>query len=90
MGQPTVVSIDRGSFETKCHCSLFPLLSGDYTDFYSCREHATNVGTMFRGPQNALQPNWSVWGREGDGGWGGGGGGERRGRGMGGGGEGIH
>ena len=31
---------------------------GDYTDFYSSREHATNVGTMFRGPDNALQPNW--------------------------------
>jgi fumarylacetoacetase len=30
----------------------------DYTDFYSSREHATNVGTMFRGPDNALQPNW--------------------------------
>jgi fumarylacetoacetase len=35
-----------------------PANIGDYTDFYSCREHATNVGTMFRGPQNALQPNW--------------------------------
>eukprot|EP00800_Vazella_pourtalesii_P009043 TRINITY_DN22_c1_g1_i4.p1 TRINITY_DN22_c1_g1~~TRINITY_DN22_c1_g1_i4.p1 ORF type:complete len:425 (-),score=90.86 TRINITY_DN22_c1_g1_i4:1599-2873(-) len=31
---------------------------GDYTDFYSSREHATNVGTMFRGPDNALMPNW--------------------------------
>jgi fumarylacetoacetase len=31
---------------------------GDYTDFYSSREHATNVGTMLRGPDNALQPNW--------------------------------
>jgi len=31
---------------------------GDYTDFYSSREHATNVGTMFRGKDNALQPNW--------------------------------
>ena len=31
---------------------------GDYTDFYSSREHATNVGTMFRGPENALMPNW--------------------------------
>ena len=30
----------------------------DYTDFYSSREHATNVGTMFRGPDNALMPNW--------------------------------
>jgi fumarylacetoacetase len=31
---------------------------GDYTDFYSSREHATNVGIMIRGPDNALQPNW--------------------------------
>jgi fumarylacetoacetase len=30
----------------------------DYTDFYSSRQHATNVGTMMRGPDNALQPNW--------------------------------
>jgi fumarylacetoacetase len=31
---------------------------GDYTDFYSSRYHATNVGIMFRGVDNALQPNW--------------------------------
>jgi fumarylacetoacetase len=37
---------------------LLPVTIGDYTDFYSSREHATNVGTMFRGPDNALQPNW--------------------------------
>jgi fumarylacetoacetase len=37
---------------------LLPAEVGDYTDFYSSREHATNVGTMFRGPANALQPNW--------------------------------
>lgn len=35
-----------------------PAEVGDYTDFYSSREHATNVGTMFRGENNALQPNW--------------------------------
>lgn len=35
-----------------------PARIGDYTDFYSSREHATNVGTMFRGVDNALQPNW--------------------------------
>ena len=29
-----------------------------YTDFYSSKEHATNVGTMFRDPKNALLPNW--------------------------------
>jgi fumarylacetoacetase len=35
-----------------------PASVGDYTDFYSSREHATNVGAMFRGPKKALQPNW--------------------------------
>jgi fumarylacetoacetase len=37
---------------------LLPADIGDYTDFYSSREHATNVGTMLRGPDNALNPNW--------------------------------
>jgi fumarylacetoacetase len=37
---------------------LLPADIGDYTDFYSSREHASNVGTMFRGPDKALQPNW--------------------------------
>lgn len=35
-----------------------PVQIGDYTDFYSSMEHATNVGTMFRDPDNALLPNW--------------------------------
>jgi len=35
-----------------------PAKIGDYTDFYASREHATNVGIMFRGRDNALQPNW--------------------------------
>lgn len=39
---------------------LLPVKVGDYTDFYSSREHATNVGTMFRDPNNALLPNW-LW-----------------------------
>lgn len=37
---------------------LLPLQVGDYTDFYSSIEHATNVGIMFRNPANALLPNW--------------------------------
>jgi len=41
----------------KCRMQL-PVSIGDYTDFYSSREHATNVGTMFRDPDNALLPNW--------------------------------
>lgn len=53
--------------EALCKAALQPLGSvkmhlpatiGDYTDFYSSREHATNVGIMFRGIDNALQPNW--------------------------------
>ena len=35
-----------------------PVQIGDYTDFYSSREHATNVGIMFRDPANALLPKW--------------------------------
>jgi len=45
--------IDRGEVEM-----LLPAAIGDYTDFYSSREHASNVGTLFRGPENALLPNW--------------------------------
>lgn len=37
---------------------LMPVEVGDYTDFYSSEEHARNVGTMFRDPDNALLPNW--------------------------------
>jgi fumarylacetoacetase len=37
-----------------------PIQIGDYTDFYSSKEHATNVGMMFRDPANALLPNW-LW-----------------------------
>lgn len=39
---------------------LLPVQIGDYTDFYSSKEHATNVGMMFRDPANALLPNW-LW-----------------------------
>lgn len=42
---------------SKCK-NLMPVEIGDYTDFYSSIEHATNVGTMFRDPNNALLPNW--------------------------------
>ena len=36
-----------------------PLHIGDYTDFYAGRNHAYNAGVLFRGPQNALQPNYT-------------------------------
>ncbi|MEZ4886434.1 MAG: fumarylacetoacetase [Chitinophagales bacterium] len=47
------VLVDRHS--AKMH---LPVNVGDYTDFYSSKEHATNVGIMFRGADNALMPNW--------------------------------
>ena len=40
-------------------CTLhLPVNIGDYTDFYASIDHATNVGKMFRGAENALMPNW--------------------------------
>ena len=43
----------------KEECEMcMPVEIGDYTDFYSSKEHATNVGIMFRGKENALMPNW--------------------------------
>lgn len=35
-----------------------PIMVSEYTDFYAGKHHAMNVGTMFRGPENALPPNW--------------------------------
>jgi fumarylacetoacetase len=37
---------------------LLPVTIGDYTDFYSSEQHAFNVGSLFRDPNNALLPNW--------------------------------
>jgi len=37
---------------------VLPARVGDYTDFYSSKDHAHNVGTMLRGADNALMPNW--------------------------------
>jgi fumarylacetoacetase len=55
--------------DNKKHCDIvifkmedvemqLPVYIGDYTDFFSSKEHATNTGTMFRDPENALLPNW--------------------------------
>lgn len=49
---------DRALIPQRDVVMQLPALIGDYTDFYSSREHATNVGTMIRGADNALQPNW--------------------------------
>ena len=47
------------AFIKRDHVRLhMPVQVGDYTDFYSSIEHATNVGKMFRDPENALLPNW--------------------------------
>ncbi|PCJ94096.1 MAG: fumarylacetoacetase [Flavobacteriaceae bacterium] len=43
--------------QAKCTMHL-PVRIGDYTDFYSSIEHATNLGSLFRDPDNALLPNW--------------------------------
>lgn len=45
-------------FDEKDVTLHLPIKIGDYTDFYSSEQHATNVGTMFRDPTNALFPNW--------------------------------
>lgn len=47
--------IMRSQKDVKMH---LPVQVGDYTDFYSSIEHATNVGSLFRDPKNALMPNW--------------------------------
>jgi len=56
---------DNEDFKKECLIKMneaemcMPVEIGDYTDFYSSKEHATNVGTMFRGKENALMPNWA-------------------------------
>lgn len=50
---------DRAFFPINSVEMLLPCQIGDYTDFYSSKEHAINVGTMFRGKENALMPNWT-------------------------------
>src|SRR5215471_8831274 len=56
----------RDNVELRAHALLpmrdaklhMPITVAGYTDFYSSKEHATNVGVIFRGKDNALQPNW--------------------------------
>lgn len=52
------VLLERAVLESDRVEMLLPTEIGDYTDFYSSRQHATNVGIMFRGAENALMPNW--------------------------------
>lgn len=50
---------DQAFFKQDAVTMHLPVHIGGYTDFYSSKEHATNVGCMFRDPKNALLPNWS-------------------------------
>lgn len=50
--------VEQVLIDQKDATMIFPVEVGDYTDFYSSIEHATNVGKMFRDPENALLPNW--------------------------------
>ena len=54
----TLLATDSVLVEQTAVKMLAPIEVGDYVDFYSSEEHATNVGTMFRGASNALLPNW--------------------------------
>jgi len=49
---------DQAFYQQKDVEMLLPVEIGDYTDFYASKEHAMNVGIMFRGKENALMPNW--------------------------------
>jgi fumarylacetoacetase len=57
---------DDASLRRRCLVPLpeaelsLPAAIGDFTDFYSSKHHAFNVGTLFRGPEQALQPNY-LW-----------------------------
>jgi fumarylacetoacetase len=63
----SLFSVEHEALKTQLSACLVPVADAEmlmpvhipnYTDFYSSREHATNVGTMFRDPNNALLPNW--------------------------------
>ena len=55
----SILKLNDNAFELQNEVTMhLPILVGDYTDFYSSIEHATNIGKMFRDPENALLPNW--------------------------------
>src|SRR6266849_4961000 len=54
----SLLTTDTALVEQAAAKMLPPVEIGDYVDFYSSEEHATNVGKMFRDPKNALLPNW--------------------------------
>jgi fumarylacetoacetase len=60
-GDTTLMEIafkDTFTYDFKSVKMCMPVDIREYTDFYSSKNHAYNVGVMFRGPDNALQPNW--------------------------------
>ncbi|MDA7424786.1 fumarylacetoacetase [Thalassococcus lentus] len=54
-GQDSLAALMVPMADARLH---MPFFVTEFTDFYASRNHATNVGTMFRGPENALPPNW--------------------------------
>ena len=64
LDENTATLRDDDALRSRCLIAMadvqmhLPVTIGDYTDFYSSIEHATNVGIMFRGKENALMPNW--------------------------------
>jgi len=57
-GSPKRKSVEKYLVRQQDACMHMPFLISEFTDFYAGRHHATNVGTMFRGAENALPPNW--------------------------------
>ncbi|SNS59407.1 fumarylacetoacetase [Tropicimonas sediminicola] len=57
-GSPRQAEFEPYLVESGKVCMEMPFRVSEYTDFYAGRHHAFNVGTMFRGPENALPPNW--------------------------------
>jgi len=54
------IDLQKSALFNQSDATLYlPAHIGDYTDFYSSLHHATNVGVMFRGKENALMPNWN-------------------------------
>ena len=57
-GSPHQQQVSKALVALKDVSLHMPFVVAEFTDFYACRHHASNVGTMFRGPENALPPNW--------------------------------
>jgi len=58
VGNENASAVESALVPMETVAMMLPAKIGDYTDFYASREHASNIGTMFRGKDNALQPNW--------------------------------